>query len=157
MADAGVLPKVPSKRARVVTAFIVTPLVAPLLYVLASPFFYGDQTLTPSFYLKTALEMTTVALLYGVTIATLVELLFGLPLWLLLKRYKLRSLLAYAAAGALASAIFFCLLLIFVLLPSFDMYSGQEISPFFLNTATFLLLVAGAISGIVFRQLMYRS
>lgn len=122
------------------------------------PFLYNNRSTNPSLagYFEGLPMIAFLVFLYGVPLAALVEILFALPFWLISKHHNLRSVWAFIAAGALSSFIFFCGLEFYATSPAvFDLYSGVKISSIFFNEATPLFILGGAISGLVFRQILF--
>lgn len=76
---------------RTILAFIVAPLVVPLVFsVPALVPLHGRD------YLATLIVM----LIYGLPVAYLFEILLGVPAWILFRACRLKSLLAFALGGA---------------------------------------------------------
>ena len=86
---------------RTVLAFLVAPLAIPFVFLfvfLLGPLFSEpDNISAKNGSLLVGLLIFSV---YGVVIAYLCELTFGIAAWIIFKRFAIRSLLAFAAGGA---------------------------------------------------------
>ncbi len=85
-------------RRRTVAAFLVAPLIVPLVFYLPFP---GESAGANSPSALSLLFGPLIFFLYALPIAYLSEFLLGLPAWMIFRRYGVRSLLAYAGVGAL--------------------------------------------------------
>jgi hypothetical protein len=86
--------------ARTVLAFLVAPVAIPFVFAFTSllgPLFSEpDNTVKNGSFLTGLLIFSA----YGIVIAYLCELTFGIAAWKIFKRFGIRSILAFAAAGA---------------------------------------------------------
>jgi len=78
-------------KTRLVLAFAVAPLVVPIVFSLSALIAGHRQD-----YLTTLIVFSV----YGLPVAFLLELLLGVPAWLAFRFYRVQSLLAFAAGGA---------------------------------------------------------
>jgi hypothetical protein len=85
-------------RWRTVVAFLVAPLIVPFVFYLPFP---GESTSASSPSVLGLLFGPLIFSLYALPIAYLSEFLLGLPAWMIFRRYGVRSLPAFAGAGAL--------------------------------------------------------
>jgi hypothetical protein len=76
---------------RTILAFIVAPLVVPLVF--------SVPALVP-FHGRDYLASLIVMLIYGLPVAYLFEILLGFPAWILFRACRLKSLPAFALGGA---------------------------------------------------------
>jgi len=88
------------ERARTVLAFLVAPLAIPLVFVFA--FLLGPLLSEPDNSAKDGSFLAGLLIFsaYGIVIAYLCELTFGIAAWKIFKRLGIRSTLAFAGAGA---------------------------------------------------------
>jgi hypothetical protein len=101
---------------RTVLAFVVAPFCIPfvfLLFFLLTGFGVSDSAHTEAMLFSVLLSSA-----YALPIAYLFELVLGIALWKTFKRYGIRSLLAFAAAGAVMGWLFFIIAGAFVMAPS---------------------------------------
>ena len=83
--------------ARVVAAFILAPLVIPLVSLI--PFSRDDST--GSFSIAGLATTLIFYALFSLPIAYVVEAVIGIPAWMVFTRYRFRSPLAFVGTGAL--------------------------------------------------------
>ena len=88
---------------RTIFAFLVAPLAIPFVFVLMALldwlFSEPDKSVKGGSVLG-AFAGLLIFSVYGVVIAYLCELTFGIAAWIVFKRFAIRSLLAFAAGGA---------------------------------------------------------
>ncbi len=137
----------------ILAAFLVTPFVIPLVYGVAWQFWFSDgiKGLTLARYFEYLLQSILFALWWGLPAAVIIELIFGLPLWFLRRRYtRMRFVWVFMAAAIVATALFFfCLGVITnpTLLVNF------KLSAMVLDPGVLFLLLGGALSGLVFAKI----
>lgn len=85
-------------RWRTIAAFLVAPLIVPFVFYLPFP---GESAGTSSPSALGLLFGPLIFSLYALPVAYLSEFLLGLPAWMIFRRYGVRSLPAFAGAGAL--------------------------------------------------------
>ncbi|MGA8406316.1 MAG: hypothetical protein WB680_03975 [Candidatus Acidiferrales bacterium] len=133
---------------RTLQAFFIAPFIVPFVLLLPLPDRgnYGHFSITGlfgSFFLY---------LLYGVPIAYAAELFLGLPAWMLFKHYDIRSLAAFAAAGALFGWLVYV---------AMDAFAGDFADPWtsLLNPLSSpyvpLCVIAGAASAVIFGAIVF--
>lgn len=133
-----------TSKARVVLAFLASPIIVPFVFCVSIGDGPGHDSVWDTF---ACLALSTV---YGLPMAYLAELLLGLPVWLLFRHFKVRSVLAFAGAGAVIGWL--------VLL--FDA-SGMEGSPRNLSLLnpisgeSLLVIVGAAVSAVLFRVIVF--
>jgi hypothetical protein len=110
-------------RRRVVVAFAFAPLVVPLvLLVLALIFpdphqqWYAREVLTEKGRGEGLAIWMVVASVYSLPVAYWFELMLGIPLWLVFRHFRIRSVSAFAACGGLIGSL---------VVPSAAMWSGR--------------------------------
>jgi hypothetical protein len=86
---------------RTAQAFFIAPLIVPFVLVLPVP--GRDNFVHVS--LAGLFAGFFICLLYSLPIAYASELLLGIPTWMLFKHYGFRSVIAFAAAGALLGVV----------------------------------------------------
>lgn len=79
-------------------AFLGAPLIIPFVFYIPFP---GGDTGTGHFSWLSLLLGPLMYSLYALPIAYVAEILLGAPAWMLFRYYRVRSLPAFAAAGAL--------------------------------------------------------
>src|SRR5262245_58316636 len=84
-------------RGRVTAAFLLAPLLVPFVFLIPS-FFAGR--LTGSSFNENVLAFLAYSA-YLLVIGYAVEAVLGLPAWMVFRHYGIRSLFAFAGAGAL--------------------------------------------------------
>ena len=142
--------RAPISKARVVLAFVLTPLFASLVVALAMPLYAGLTS-----YSDRVLRSWPVYAVFGAAPATLV---FGIPAFLLLKKLVRPTIIWCGLAGALVAALpwFFVGLLAgpdqawtddhaTILNGHYTLYGWLEFGWFLLMTAS-----AGAVGGAIF-------
>jgi hypothetical protein len=136
-----------TNRARVILAFLASPTIIPFVFCVSIVDGPGHESVWDIF---TCLALFTV---YGLPTAYLVELLLGLPAWLLFRHFKVRSVLAFAGAGAVIGWLFL----------SFDAigFVGAPRNLALLNplsdSFSITLIVAACASAILFRAIAYSA
>jgi len=85
-------------RRRTVVAFVVAPLIVPFVFYLPFP---GESAGASNPSALSLLVGLLIVSLYALPIAYVAEFLLGVPAWMVFRRYGVRSLPAFAAAGAL--------------------------------------------------------
>jgi hypothetical protein len=85
-------------RWRTVAAFLVAPLIVPFVFYLPFP---GESAGASNPSTQGSLFGPLIFSVYALPIAYLSEFLLGLPAWMIFRRYGVRSLPAFAGAGAL--------------------------------------------------------
>ena len=85
-------------RRRTVVAFLVAPLIVPFVFYLPFP---GQRAGASNPSALSLLFGPLIYSLYALPIAYVAEFLLGVPAWMVFRRYGVRSLPAFAAAGAL--------------------------------------------------------
>jgi hypothetical protein len=88
----------PMSRRRTVLAFVVAPLIVPFVFYLPFP---GESAGASNPSAQGPLFGPLIYSLYALPIAYVAEFLLGVPGWMVFRRYRVRSLPAFAAAGAL--------------------------------------------------------
>jgi len=88
---------------RTVSAFLIAPLVVPLVYCLPLP---GTETTGP-FSVRDRLAGILIFALFALPLAYLGELLLGVPAWIIFKYYSISSYPAFAAGGAFLGLLFY--------------------------------------------------
>jgi hypothetical protein len=92
--------------ARVVAAFVLAPLVIPLVSLI--PFSRDDSTVRFSIAgLATTLIFYA---LFSLPIAYVVEAVVGIPAWMVFRRYRIRSLVAFVGTGAFIGWLVYAML-----------------------------------------------
>jgi hypothetical protein len=82
---------------RVVAAFLVAPLIIPFVFLLP---FSGDSSATTTSD-GSVIVVLIIYAMYAVPIAYIAEFILGIPAWTVFRHYRVRSLPAFAGAGAL--------------------------------------------------------
>ena len=141
----------PMSKWRTAQAFFLAPFVVP--FVLLLPFSGRDNFEHFSFH--GLLGEFFLYVLIALPIAYASELLFGLPAWLLFKHFGVRSVLAFAATGAL----FGWLVPIAMDAWSADFAPTPWTSrlPRLSDPLVLLCVLAGAASALVFRAIAFSS
>ncbi|MBV9303812.1 MAG: hypothetical protein JOY62_17805 [Acidobacteriaceae bacterium] len=138
---------------RIWPALLVTPLVFPVLIILAWPFIYNFPPLNFGSYLKHLPAITFVVMFYGYPIGLVCVLIFGLPTWLIFKRLRVESVWAYAIAGAISLFILSTLMTTLSYFGGTVYPAGVRTFPL-INESTPFFLVGGFVSGYVFGRLI---
>ena len=87
-------------------AFLVAPFAIPIVFfvvMLIQSFFPEERTVTNGSFLVGFLIYS----IYGLLIGYICELVFGVIAWATFKHFDIRSVFAYAAAGAIMGLLFF--------------------------------------------------
>ena len=92
--------------ARVVAAFVLAPLVIPLVSLI--PFFLDDST--GRFSIAGLATTLIFYALFSLPIAYVIEAVIGIPTWMVFKRYRLRSPLAFVGTGAFIGWLVYAML-----------------------------------------------
>jgi hypothetical protein len=147
-------------RRRVVVAFAFAPLVVPVvLLVLALIFpdphhqWYTREVLAEKGLGEGLAMWMVVASLYSLPVAYLVELVLGIPLWLVFRHYRIRSVGVFAACGGLIGSL---------VVPIFAMWSGRApetplnpFSPEWFSSLEFFFIVSAAASAVLFWIILF--
>jgi hypothetical protein len=136
---------------RTAQAFFLAPIVVPFVLMLPLPGrgAWGDFSLTKLF------EGLLIYVLYSLPIAYAAELLLGLPTWMLFKRYGVRSLFAFAAAGALLGLLVYLVIEGFVAFLAQDRWTSVYNSLSSLSPFLPMCVIAGTASAITFRAIAF--
>jgi len=90
---------------QIVAAFLISPLIVPLVFSLAVFMIdaYNLGTFSPQEPLYGILDFS----IFGLPYAYLAELLLGVPAWLVFRYFRIRSFPAFAAGGAFLGLLFY--------------------------------------------------
>ena len=129
--------------ARIIFGFLASPVIVPFVFCA----FPGVGINHDSVWsILTCLLFSSV---YGLPMAYLVELLLGLPVWLLFRHFKVRSYAAFAGAGAVIGGLVILFMAFRVGIPN----------PSLLNPISgafpFFLIVGASASAILFRAIVF--
>jgi hypothetical protein len=94
--------------ARVVAAFVLAPLVIPLVSLM--PFSRDDST--GGFSIAGLTTTLIFYALFSLPIAYVVEAVVGIPAWMVFRRYRIRSLLAFVGTGAFIGWLVYAMLIV---------------------------------------------
>jgi hypothetical protein len=92
--------------ARVVAAFVLAPLVIPLVSLI--PFSRDDSTV--GFSIAGLATTLIFYALFSLPIAYVVEAVVGIPAWMVFRRYRIRSLVAFVGTGAFIGWLVYAML-----------------------------------------------
>jgi hypothetical protein len=136
---------------RVALAFVVSPIPVPLVFFLVI-FFVGGWH---GVQLRGALRDVFPYVLLGLGIAYLVEVVLGLPVWLIFNHYHFRSVRAFAIGGALIGWLFNAFMQSRIeVLFSASYAFGRLFNPFANPFLLFSVLAASA-SALLFRAIAF--
>jgi len=133
---------------RVIAAFALAPLASPVVFFLLTVVIVDPQ-MVPTLG---AWKWFLVSCIYALPIAYITELLFGVPAWMLCRRYGIRSLAAYALVGALIG---------WLLVLAFEALAGVSpataLNPFSMDWLRFEFpyLASASASAILFRTIVF--
>lgn len=138
---------------RTAQAFFIAPFVVPFVFLLPFP----GRDNVGHFSLTGLFLGFFVCLLYSLPIAYASELLLGLPAWMLFKHYGVRSISAFAAAGALLGLLVYFLIEGFVAFLARDPWTSvfNSLSLSSLSPYLPMCVIAGTASAIVFRVVAF--
>jgi hypothetical protein len=148
-------------RERTLVAFLVAPLIVPFVFYLPFP----GRTEVPG--KASALELLLSPLIYSIAalpIAYAAELMLGVPAWKIFRRYGVRSLTAFAAAGALLGWLVNLALQVqgWLVTSALRIPRGDVVTSFlaglfnpFENPYISICIVAGSSSAVLFRIIVF--
>jgi len=90
---------------RTVAAFLIAPLIVPLVFSLVG--FVSDAYNLRTFSLQEFVDGLLLYTIYGLPFAYMAELLLGVPVWLAFRYFRIRSFVAFAAGGAFLGLLFY--------------------------------------------------
>ena len=128
--------------ARTVLAFLIAPLAIPVIFLFTFLVFPLFSKLDTSVKDGSVLAGSLIFSIYGMAIAYLCELIFGITAWNIFKRFGVRSPFAFAIAGAVMGWLF-----------SILMSRGRVVD--FSNPYFWISLAAGMCSTILFRLVVF--
>jgi hypothetical protein len=136
---------------RTAQAFFLAPVIVPFVLLLPLPGrgHWGHFSFTQLF------EGLLLYVLYSLPIAYAAELLLGLPAWMLFKRYGVRSVFAFAAAGALLGLCVYVVIEGFVAFLAEDPWTSVFNSLSSLSPYLPMCVIAGTASALVFRAVVF--
>ena len=134
---------------RTVKAFLIAPLIVPLVFCLAFP---GKET-SGDFSVRNSFMGFLIIACYALPLAYLGELLLGVPTWIFFKYYSIKSYPAFAAGGAFLGLLFY--LGLEALVGNFATYPlTREFSPFVSPYLKIDIIAASALA-ILFRAIVF--
>ena len=137
----------PMGRWRAVVAFLVAPLIIPFVFLV--PFSSRDTGPVPGSRLASFLAYSV----YALPIAYIAELLLGVPAWMVFQYYRIRSMAAFAAVGALIGWIVY--LSMSVLAGNLTSHPLATIFNPFSSPYLPICVVAGSGSATLFRTIAF--
>jgi hypothetical protein len=123
---------------RTVRAFLFAPLIVPVVSCLPLP----GKTLPSAISISTVIVGILILAVFTLPVAYCAELILGIPLWLIFKYFQIRSIVAFAAGGAVIGLFVYGVM---------EMYS-----PAFYEQRYLSIDIAGALaSAILFRAIVF--
>jgi hypothetical protein len=142
---------------RIIFAFLVSPLAVPIVFVIgnfAIQRSYHHVALEPAGLIYALL----LAAIYSLPVAYSGEVLFSLPMWLVFRRFGVRSIFAFALGGALIGFVSYQLF-------SLIMYQGFQstieaveyvLTPGrWINLPGVTAVIGGLLGGIIFQYISF--
>jgi hypothetical protein len=128
---------------RVVLAFLISPATTPLILCIFTGGAFNKRS-EWDFFLCLLLT-----LIYGLPFAYLGELLLGFPAWLLFKHFKIRSVLAFLAAGGIIGWL--SLFLLGIVNGTIQFFYHDLVE----SRLGICPIIIGAVSAVLFRQVLF--